>query len=48
MRKGEPFQRVSISAAEYKQLKVTEPKTKSVKVLKRIQAFKLMYLGWKY
>ncbi|MCD4798026.1 MAG: helix-turn-helix domain-containing protein [Methanosarcinales archaeon] len=48
MRKGEPFQRVSISDAEYEQLKVAEPKTKSVKVLKRIQAFKLMYLGWKY
>lgn len=48
MRKGEPFQRVEISNAEYEQLKVAEPKTKSVKVLKRIQAFKLMYLGWKY
>lgn len=48
MKKGEPFQRVSISAAEYEQLKVAEQKTKSVKVHKRIQAFKLMYLGWKY
>ena len=48
MRKGESFQRVSISAAEYEQLKVAEPKTKSVKILKRIQAFKLIYLGWKY
>jgi len=48
MRKGEPFQRVKISNAEYEQLKVAESKTKSVKVLKRIQAFKLMYLGWKY
>ena len=48
MRKGESFQRVSISAAEYEQLKNAEPKTKSVKILKRIQAFKLIYLGWKY
>ena len=48
MRKGETFQRVSTSDAEYEQLKVAEPKIKSVKVLKRIQAFKLMYLGWKY
>ena len=48
MKKGEPFQRVYISNAEYEELKVAESKTKSVKVLKRIQAFKLMYLGWKY
>ena len=48
MRKGEPFQRVVISDVEYEQLKVAEQKTKSVKVLKRIQAFKLLYLGWKY
>jgi|LGOV01.1.fsa_nt_gb transposase len=48
MKKGEPFQRVDISDREYERLKVAEPKTKSVKVLKRIQAFKLMYLGWKY
>ena len=48
MRKGEPFQRVSISDVEYEQLKVAEQKTKSVKMLKRIQAFKLLYLGWNY
>ena len=48
MRKGEPFQRVVISDVEYEQLKVAEQKTKSVKLLKRIQAFKLLYLGWKY
>ena len=48
MKKGEPFQRVSISDVEYEQLKVAEQKTKSVKVLKRIQAFKLLYLGWNY
>ena len=48
MKKGEPFQRVSISAVEYEQLKVAEQKIKSVKLHKRIQAFKFMYLGWKY
>ena len=48
MRSGEPFQRVRISDAEYEQLKIAEQKTKSVKILKRIQAFKLIYLGWKY
>ncbi|MCL7410951.1 MAG: helix-turn-helix domain-containing protein [Methanosarcinaceae archaeon] len=48
MRKGESFQRISISPAEYKQLEIAEPKTKSVKILKRIQAFKLIYLGCKY
>ncbi len=48
MRKGESFQRISISPTEYKQLELAEPKTKSVKILKRIQAFKLIYLGWKY
>ena len=48
MRKGEPFQRVVISDVEYEQLKVAEQKTKSVKLLKRIQAFKLLYLVWKY
>lgn len=48
MKKGEVFQRVSISEPEYDQLKQAERKIKSVKLLKRIQAFKLMYLGWKY
>jgi len=48
MRKGETFQRVCISDLEYEQLKVAEQKTKSVKLLKRIQTFKFMYLGWKY
>lgn len=48
MIKGESFQRISLSEAEYEQLKFAERKTKSVKILKRIQAFKLMYLGWKY
>ena len=48
MRKGETFQRVNISETEYEQLKLAERKVKSAKVLKRIQAFKLMYRGWKY
>ena len=48
MRKGEVFQRVSISKIEYEQLKLAEREVSSVKVLKRIQAFKLIYLGWKY
>jgi len=48
MKKGETFQRVSISETEYEQLKLAERKVKSAKVLKRIQAFKFMYLGWKY
>ena len=38
LRKGEQFQRVGISDAEYEQLKVVEQKTKSVKVLKRVHA----------
>nr|QNO41218.1 hypothetical protein JNOLDJLP_00043 [Methanosarcinales archaeon ANME-2c ERB4]QNO41266.1 hypothetical protein PPPNJMGK_00002 [Methanosarcinales archaeon ANME-2c ERB4]QNO41622.1 hypothetical protein OAEIHDOC_00043 [Methanosarcinales archaeon ANME-2c ERB4] len=48
MRKGETFQRVIISEAEYEQLKLAEKDVNSVKVLKRIQAFKFIYLGWKY
>ena len=48
MKKDEAFQRVSISEAEYEQLNFSEKKTKSIKVLKRIQAFKFIYLGWKY
>ena len=47
MRKGEIFQRVNISETEYEQLKGAERKIKSAKVLKRIQAFKVMYRGWK-
>ena len=48
MRKDETFQRVKISVTEYEQLKRAERKVKSTKVLKRIQAFKLVYRGWKY
>ncbi|MEK7177764.1 MAG: helix-turn-helix domain-containing protein [Patescibacteria group bacterium] len=48
MKKGEHFDRVKISIMEYEQLEKAEKKAVSSKVLKRIQAFKLMYLGWKY
>jgi len=48
MIKGETFQRVVISEAEYEQLELAEKDVNSVKVLKRIQAFKFIYLGWKY
>ena len=48
MIKGESFQRINLSKAEYEQLKLAERKTKSVKILKRIQAFKFIYIGWKY
>ena len=48
MRKGEKFQRVQISKEEYNNLVAVEKKIKSIKSLKRIQAFKLMYAGWKY
>jgi len=48
MRNGEKFQRVQISKEEYDELVVVEKKIKSAKALKRVQAFKLMYAGWKY
>lgn len=48
MRKGEKFQRVQISKEEYSKLVAVEKKIKSAKSLKRVQAFKLMYAGWKY
>ncbi len=48
MRKGECFERVKISKKEYEWLENAEKNVLSAQVLKRIQAFKLMYLGWKY
>jgi len=48
MKKGESFQRVKISEEEYELLKSEERKIKSIKLLKRIQAFKFIYLGWTY
>lgn len=48
MRKSEKFERVKISKQEYNQLKKIEKKIESTKVYQRIQAFKLMYKGWRY
>lgn len=48
MRKSEKFEWVKISKHEYNKLKKIETKIESTKVYKRIQAFKLMYKGWKY
>ena len=48
MRKSEKFERVIISKEEYNQLKKIEKRIESKKVYQRIQAFKLMYKGWKY
>lgn len=48
MKKGEKFIRIQISEEEYKQLLEIEKKTVSKKILKRIQAFKLLYKKWKY
>ena len=48
MRKGEKFEWVEISKKEYRKLSNAEKKVTSAKILKRIQAFKFMYLGWKY
>ena len=48
MRPNETFERVKITAKEYKLLEKAEKNTTSTKVLKRIQAFKLMQHNWKY
>ena len=48
MRKGEKFERINISANDYSKLVKAEKKVKSAKILKRIQAFKLIHLNWKY
>lgn len=48
MRKGETFERIKLSDDEYEQLKTAERKTESVKIMRRIQAFKFIYIGWKY
>lgn len=48
MRKGEKFERINISANDYSKLVKAEKKVKSAKILKRIQAFKLIHLDWKY
>lgn len=48
MIKGQKFQRVKISKDEYNKLEKAELTVKSAKLLRRIQAFKFMHLGWKY
>lgn len=48
MRKGEKFEWVKISKKEYRKLSKAEKKVTSAKILKRIQAFKFMHMGWKY
>lgn len=48
MRKSEKFEWLKISKEEYNQLKKVENKITSTKIYQRIQAFKLMYKGWKY
>ncbi len=48
MKKDEKFQWIKISVEEYNELMVVEKKIKSIKLLKRIQTFKLIYVGWKY
>lgn len=48
MRKSEKFERVKLSKEKYNELKKIEKKIESTKIYTRIQAFKLMYKGWKY
>ena len=48
MKKGEKFERVNITPEEYKKLDKFEKKIRTAKLLRRIQNFKLIYLGWKY
>lgn len=48
MRKGERFERVKITPKIYQKLEESEKKINTAKLLRRIQTFKLIYLGWKY
>ncbi len=48
MIKGETFQRVQVSEKEYEELVMAEKTVKSAKILRRVHAFKLMHLEWKY
>ncbi len=48
MIKGKKFERIKITKDEYKKLEKSEIKLKSAKLLRRVQAFKLIHLGWKY
>ena len=40
--------RIKISKEEYKKFKHAEKKVTTAKLLRRIQTFKLIYMGWKY
>ncbi len=48
MIKGKKFERIIITKNDYTKLENAESKIKSAKLLRRIQAFKLISLGWKY
>ena len=48
MIKGETFERVQLSEKKYEELVIAEKTVKSVKILRRVHAFKLMHLEWKY
>lgn len=48
MRKGEKFQRLTITEQAYNALKKAEKKIDSAKVYKRIQALKLIHKNWNY
>jgi transposase len=48
MKKGEKFERLKINKKEYEHICTIEFEIKSARILRRIQAIKLIYLGWKY
>ena len=48
MKKGEKFERVKLTKDEFRVLQKAEKKEIRPKILKRIQAFKLLYKKWKY
>jgi len=48
MIKGETFERVQVSDKDYEELAMAEKTVKSAKILRRIHAFKLMHMDWKY
>jgi transposase len=48
MIKGKKFKRISISKLKLRDLEKYEKKVTSAKLLRRIQAIKLISMGWKY
>lgn len=48
MIKGETFERVQVSEKQYEELVMAEKTVKSAKILRRVHAFKLMHMDWKY